>query len=291
MIGAVPVDGDLIAAFIHSAAGRGLSAGTLQKYERALQRFVQWRRHPGSDLPMATAAEIGQYRSYLKVDCGLSAATVNLNLAAVKAFYNWYGRENSLPEAMNPGKQIGMVRGAQNLPESLLPEELAAMEAAVQNPLQSTILAVLESTGVRASELLGLKVTDISFERAEIKVTGKGRKQRLIPLTVYCGNCLRNWLQYREKLHPDSNAVFVDLRGGAALNYNQLYYLIRKLSAKGTHPHALRHTVATKLIAGGATIKEVQELLGHSDIKTTARYLHPGKDYRKKHEEILGRGE
>jgi integrase/recombinase XerC len=226
---------------------------------------------------------------------GTSRATAARKLAAVRTFGKWLRREGLID--LDPASLSATPSREQKIPVHLSVEEMARL---LETPDRSTPLgrrdqAMLElfyASGVRLSELTGLDLDDLNLASRMIRVLGKGRKQRLVPITQTAADAIRAYLGDREAMvraaqqagaagrlrQRDAHPLFVNYRGGR-LSPRSVHRLVQRYvslcSARfGISPHALRHSFATHLLQGGADIRGIQELLGHAQLSTTQRYTH-----------------
>lgn len=217
-------------------------------------------------------------------------------LAAVRAFFRWLEREGVVRE--NPATLLSSPKLRRKLPGFL--SESAAGEV-VEAPVRAApagreaerlrdaaLLELLYGCGLRVSELVGLDLHDISIEAEEVRVLGKGKKERIVPLGSAARSALEAYLEQRARLtHPktgeqDPKALLLGRRGGR-LGVRWVQQLVRRYGALGAgradlHPHALRHSCATHMLEGGADLRAIQEMLGHSSLSTTQRYTHVSLD-------------
>lgn len=226
---------------------------------------------------------------------GLDARSVARKLSCIKSFFKFLKKTDVISE--NPAVIIKTPKIKKHLPGFL---SYAQVEKAMQisNPRDRAIMEVLYSCGLRASELVNMKIADIDFNRDEIKVKGKGNKQRIIPFGKPAKGAILNYLRVRH--NPDKHKttgldvpeLFLNYRGGS-LSTRSLQRIVRKYltqlaRAAGTNPHILRHSFATHLLENGANLRAVQELLGHTSLSTVQIYTHMTTKrlkeiYRKKH--------
>jgi integrase/recombinase XerD len=270
-------------------AERGMAANTVLAYGRDLNHFTQWVA--GGTLPdylHPTVRELSHYLAYLR-EQQLAPPSVARNLVALKMFYRFLRIEERTTEST-----VDLLSSPtlwERIPQVLSPESIDKLLAA---PLaverfylrDRALLETLYATGCRASEVVGLKVEDLHLDSGFCKCHGKGSKQRVVPLGRLAVEAMRGYLQdLRTKLvhtAPDAPWVFVS-RGGRALTREMLWILVKKyvrrsgLNSK-VSPHTLRHSFATHLLAGGADLRTVQELLGHANIRTTQHYTHVDRD-------------
>jgi integrase/recombinase XerD len=281
---------DDIAAFRHYLqAERGMAANTVLAYGRDLDRFAAWVAGGGlEDYLQPTVRALSYYLSHLR-EAGLAPASTARHLVALKMFYRFLRmEERASPSAV---ELLSSPTLWERIPQVLSPESveklLSAPQASDRFYLRDrALLETLYATGSRASEVVGLKLADLFLDSGFCKCMGKGSKQRVVPLGKPALAALRSYLSdARPKLVravPDAPWVFVS-RGGRALTREMLWVLVKKyvrragLNAK-VSPHTLRHSFATHLLAGGADLRTVQELLGHANIRTTQHYTHVDRD-------------
>lgn len=270
-------------AFAAELVRRGRSPQTVKGYLKDLKDFIRFLEaeglpfDPGAVLPEDLAA----YRRALSGR--VRPATANRRLAALKAFFDWAAGAGLVRE--NPaGRLAGFKDAARDrAPRALSTPELRRLLREARraaNPLHRAVVVVLLNTGLRASELCGLKLSDLelSERRGRLHVRGKGEKARTVPLNAEVREALREWLAVRPAA-PDDR-LFIGRRG--PLTPDGVWYIVRKLARRAgledVHPHALRHTFATRLLReAGADLPTVAELLGHESIDTTARYTRPSE--------------
>ncbi len=280
---------DITAFRNYMQAERGLAANTVLAYGRDLNRFALWVAGGGlADYLRPTIRELGHYLSHLR-DERLDPASVARHLVALKMFYRFLRLEERAEQAAV--ELLSSPALWERIPQVLSPESveklLAAPQAVERFYLRDrAILETLYATGSRASEVVGLKLADLYLDSGFCKCLGKGSKQRVVPLGRPAVNALKAYLdEQRPKLvraNPEAPWVFVS-RGGRGLTREMLWILVKKyvrragLNAK-VSPHTLRHSFATHLLAGGADLRTVQELLGHANIRTTQHYTHVDRE-------------
>ncbi len=220
---------------------------------------------------------------------GLDARSVARRLSTIKSFFRFLKRNAVIPD--NPALVIKTPKTKKHLPGFLTYEQV---EQALQvtNPRDRAIMEVLYSCGLRAAELVGLDVKDLDFNKDEIKVRGKGNKQRILPIGRSARLAVLDYLKVRtpasQKKIPvlPVPALFLNYRGGRlstrSLQRIVRKYLLKVARAAGTNPHLLRHTFATHLLEHGADLRAVQELLGHASLSTVQIYTHLTRDRLKK---------
>ncbi len=277
---------DDIGAFRHYLqAERGMAANTVLAYGRDLDRFGLWVANGGlTDYLRPTVRDLSHYLGHLRSE-GLAPPSVARHLVALKMFYRFL----RLEERADQGAVELLSSPAlwERIPQVLSPESVEKLLAA-PGPADRfflrdrALLETLYATGSRASEVVSLKLVDLYLDSAFCKCLGKGNKQRVVPLGRPALAALRAYLgEQRGELvraAPEAPWVFVS-RGGKALTREMLWILVKKYVRRAglntkVSPHTLRHSFATHLLAGGADLRTVQELLGHANIRTTQHYTH-----------------
>jgi integrase/recombinase XerD len=276
---------DLTAYRDYLAAERGMAKNTVLAYERDLCKFRDWVA--GGGLPnylKPSVRELTNYLAFLKED-GLAAPSVARNLIATKMFYRFLRLEERVEQ--NTLELLNSPKLWERIPHVLSPESVEKLLDAPRNEdrfylRDRALLETLYATGSRASEVVNLRLMDLHLESAFCKCTGKGSKQRIVPLGAPAVSILKIYLQDLRPLLTQADKenpwVFVS-KGGKRLTREMLWILVKKyvrragLNAK-VSPHTLRHSFATHLLAGGADLRTVQELLGHANIRTTQHYTH-----------------
>jgi integrase/recombinase XerD len=281
---------DDIQAFRHYIQSeRGLAENTLLAYGRDLDRFGQWFAGGGmADYLQPSIRDFSHYLEHLR-ELGLAPPSVARHLVALKVFYRFLRLEERTTAVA-----VDLLSSPSlwdRIPHVLSPENVTKL---LESPLPAdryflrdrAILETLYATGSRASEVVGLKMEDLYLDSGFCKCFGKGSKQRIVPLGRPAVNALRTYLERQRVLlvqkAPEAPWVFVS-RGGKALTREMLWILVKKyVKRAGLHrkvsPHTLRHSFATHLLAGGADLRTVQELLGHSSIQTTQMYTHVDRE-------------
>jgi integrase/recombinase XerD len=281
---------DDVQAFRHYIrAERGLAENTLLAYTRDLERFSRWADTGGLvDYLFPTLRELAGYLGFLREEEGLAPPSVARHLVALKVFYRFLRLEERT--AQGTVDLLASPSLWERIPQVLSPENVNKL---LEAPLaldryflrDRALLETLYATGSRASEVVGLKLADLHLEPGFCKCFGKGSKQRIVPLGRVAINALRAYLeQQRPHLVQSSDTpwVFVS-RGGRKLTREMLWVVVKKYVKRAglpgkVSPHTLRHSFATHLLAGGADLRTVQELLGHASIQTTQHYTHVDRD-------------
>lgn len=266
----------------------GLSRNTLESYRRDLAQFGKWltgRHH--KPLSQAAHSDLLEFLAY-KVSLRAKAATTSRELSSLKRFYRFLLREGKIKA--DPSLNIDSPKQPRNLPKNLSEEDVELLLAApnAAEPLglrDKAMLEVLYASGLRVSELVGMKVAQLSLDMGVVRVLGKGGKERLVPL----GEEALFWVRRCEmESRPlllkgkASDCLFVTARG-TAMTRQAFWYLIKRYARaagldKLLSPHTLRHAFATHLLNHGADLRVVQLLLGHADISTTQIYTHVARE-------------
>ncbi len=264
---------------------RGRRPNTIAAYRRDLVDYEAFLARFGHGVRDASAEEVGQYLDGLR-SAGCRPATVARHAAAVRGLHRFAVAEGYAPA--DPTRLVGRPRVPSGLPKALSEEEVARLLAAPSgdSPLVArdrALLEVLYATGARISEAVGLDRADLDLEGSWARVLGKGNRERLVPLGRYGTEALEAWLASpgREVVlararRAEPRAVFVNARGGRLSRqgaWGILEHWGRRVGlAERLSPHVLRHSCATHLLAHGADLRVVQELLGHQSIMTTQIY-------------------
>jgi site-specific recombinase XerD len=276
-------------AFALSLSGR--SEATRRAYRSDLAAFVEWAGRAGVKSPRAVdRVLLRRYLAYLATR-RFARASIARKAAALRTYFSWCGRRG-LVEA-DPARGLSSPRAAGRLPRVLShaeldrlldpPPALAARDA-LAAAVEARDLAVLEllyAAGLRVAELCGLDRVGLDLSGRIVTVTGKGNKERQVPIHDRAAEALGRWLEVGwrvlAKEGSPRQAVFLN-RAGHRLGPRDVRRILDRRSPVPTHPHALRHSFATHLLDGGADLRVVQELLGHSSLKTTQVYTHVSKD-------------
>ena len=267
----------------HLNEERGLSPHTCRGYLADLVEYEAYLAGLGVPVLEATHALIRGHLSVLTVDC--AARTRARKLASIKALYRYLVRTRTL--LASPAKLVKSPKLPQTLPKVLPVDEVFAL---LNAPSMQTVLglrdrAILEMLyggGFRISELCGLSLGDVDRRSRLVRVFGKGAKERMCPVHDQAIEVLEAYLQRRGELlaHPRADAgeeaVFLNYRGGRltprSIARHLDKYVLQCALARKVSPHALRHSFATHLLAGGADVRSIQELLGHASLSTTQKY-------------------
>jgi len=269
---------------------------TTSAYRSDLVDFTRWA--VDSDITEPSAVTRRVLRQYLAAlsDRPVAPRTLARRASALRRYFGWQTRTGRLQS--DPTLGLRAPRGTGRLPKILHEEQLHQLLDApparagltddqLADPLQRAIhlrdqavLEVLYGSGLRVSELCGLRQRDLDLLGRKVTVWGKGSKQRMLPLSEPSVGALVAWLEDGRPLMADpslDDVVFFNRRG-SQLSPRDVRRLLDRRSLEPTHPHALRHTFATHLLDGGADLRSVQELLGHEDLATTQIYTHVSKE-------------
>ena len=272
----------------HLAVERGVSANTLSNYRRDVERYLNWLEDAGkTDLGEVVSTDLEDYVADLRRGRegmkGLAAASASRALVVARGLHKFAVSEGVVAADVAAG--VSPPKLGEKLPDTLTIDEVGMLLDAcpTETPTQlrdKALLEVLYATGARVSEVLALVVDDIAETRDFIKVTGKGDKQRIVPVGGAAQRALEAYLvRGRPALSKGkSHAVFLNKRGGA-LSRQSSWAIIKDAASragieKEISPHTMRHSFATHLLEGGADVRTVQELLGHASVTTTQIYTH-----------------
>lgn len=261
----------------------GLSDNTCAAYRTDLRQFAAWLAQRQLDMQQVQSEHLLEYLAW-RLQLGYKASSSARFLSAVRRFYQQALERGEILH--DPSALVDMPKTARSLPDTLSEADVEALLAApdVQQPLglrDRCMLEVLYATGLRVSELVGLRLDEISLRQGVVRVMGKGSKERLVPL----GEQALDWLeQYLVQGRPlllggkPSDVVFPSQRGQQMTRQTFWYRIRQHAQIAGIHkplsPHTLRHAFATHLLNHGADLRVVQMLLGHSDLSTTQIYTH-----------------
>ena len=270
---------------------KGLSNNTVKAYEADILSFFQWLDNEDLKYKNLQEDHINQYISFL-FKRKMRSSSVNRKISSIKSFYIFLVKRNFVKNS--PLNDLVTPKQEKYLPESMSEAEVDKLlnSPDVTNKIENRDKAMIEmlyATGMRISELVNLKITDVDMKRCVVKVFGKGSKERLVPFGETALDSLRSYLNEREQ--SSSKEIFLSNRGKkmtrVAFWQRVKVYLIRENLKNSISPHTLRHAFATHLLNRGADLRSVQLLLGHSDLSTTQIYTHIAKqrlsDVLKKH--------
>ena len=268
----------------------GLSGNTLAAYRRDLSLLARWLQARGQALDTVPAHELLAYFSARHAST--KATSANRRLTVFKRYFRWALREHRI--AVDPTLQMQPARQALRVPKTLTEAEVEALLAApdVDTPLglrDRTMLELMYASGLRVTELVTLRLLNISLQEHVVRVFGKGNKERLVPFGEEAGHWLSRYLGEVRPALAGANptvALFLTASGsnaGSGMSRVMFWNIIKKYArqagiATAPSPHTLRHAFATHLLNHGADLRAVQMLLGHADITTTTIYTHVARE-------------
>ena len=271
---------------LHLASERGLAENSLHAYRRDLEDTEDFLTAAGKSLPSASATDL---RLYLQDQTrqGQSTRTVARRLAALRLFLRFLATEGH--DTLSILQELERPKPESSLPKILSRSQVNELISAPdpQSPLYLRDVAILEllyASGLRASELCDVKIRDANLQVGCVRVLGKGMKERVVPLGQPAADAIERYLnECRPNLQRGSSDLLFLSRTGKPMERIGLWMLVEKCGRrsgllKSISPHTLRHCFATHLLSGGADLRVVQELLGHSDISTTQIYTHVDQD-------------
>ena len=264
-----------------------MSLNTVAAYRRDLEKFFRWNKdHARRTVHEVDIATLTRFLDHLQ-NSDLAGSTVARNLAAIRMFFRYLMLESVVAES-----KVDLISSPklwQRLPKVLSPDMVNQLLNAPTGAIDRyarrdrALLAVMYATGCRVSEVTGLKLSDVNMDEGYARCTGKGNKQRIVALTPVALDAVTTYLNTERpdmvaNTAADSEWLFVT-RSGRQLNRETVWELIRRYAARTgcgpeISPHTLRHSFATHLLANGADIRALQEMLGHASIRTTQIYTH-----------------
>lgn len=255
---------------------KGLAQNTLDAYRRDLSEFAKNVDNINSVNRMTINGFVRTLR-----EKKLAPTSVIRKIASIRGFFKWAYSSGIIKQ--NPASTLEQPKVPQRLPKVITIREVEELLNENLTPLEHVIMELLYSCGLRVSELVNLKLTDIDLASKYVRCFGKGSKERIIPMGEIAKQVIKEYLPERDlllkKYNLSTKRLFV-LPNGRLINRQDVYNLIHergKLIHKNISPHTLRHSFATHLLENGADLRVVQELLGHSDVSTTQLYTHISK--------------
>jgi len=267
----------------HCAVERGLSKNTIAAYRRDLDKFLLFLEGQNLTISQATTMQISEFNGFLR-QSQLSESSIARHIVAVRSLYAFLSKDQGIE---NVAKDVNPPKIPKRLPKALSIGDIELMIAAYGEDLPGirnrALIETLYATGARVTEIIQLNIGDISRTEGDtvtVKVRGKGGKERLVPMGKFAQHALD---QYLTRARPSmarssqSDALFINEKQGSRLTRQSAWQIVMKAAEKAgierdISPHALRHSFATHLLDGGADIRVVQELLGHSSVTTTQIY-------------------
>ena len=270
---------------------KNLSSHSIEAYINDVEKLSQYLKNIQQDISLITAQR-KHIQEFIKTlfQIGLEPSSISRIISGIKSFYNFLNYAEIIQH--HPADTIESPKNIRKLPTVLSIYEIEQMiqkidRSTPEGERNYAIIETLYGCGLRVSELVSLKISDINFLDEYIKVTGKGNKERLVPLGQLAKKALLNYYEnYRKHYSTDKkyeDVLFLN-KFHRPLSRIMVFYIIKDLAQKAgiqknISPHTLRHSFATHLIEGGSNIRAVQELLGHSSITTTEIYTHIDREY------------
>jgi len=263
-----------------------LSENTRSAYKRDLSALVSFLKK--CEISSCQDVGIHEVRTYIasRHRQGISGRSLQRSLSSIRRFFNFLIDEGLLTS--NPADVIKAPKSPRKLPKVLnIDEANSLLEIQSDNPLADdpltkrdlAMMELMYSSGLRVSELAGLDMDDLDLKTAQVHVTGKGNKQRIVPVGKKAVSAIRSWLSHRQEiLKNEDQAIFLS-RNGKRISVRSIQQRFRRWGVQqkldtAIHPHMLRHSFATHLLESSSDLRAVQELLGHADISTTQVYTH-----------------
>ena len=263
---------------------QGLSANTRDAYEHDVERFTEWCESEGRDVLTADLALLHQYTKALYAT-DAAASSIARMLCGVRSFFRFLQLDGMIEQ--DPSELLESPRLPRHLPTVLTVEEIDRIKAAInlekpEGQRDHCIIEVLYSCGLRVSEVCSLRLSDLFLTEGFIRVIGKGSKQRIVPISPAAIKEIGWWLDIRrtvDVIPEDEDILFVSLTRRKHLTRMAVFRNIRLYAeraeiSKEVSPHTFRHSFATHLLEGGASLRAIQMMLGHEKISTTEIYTH-----------------
>lgn len=278
----------------HLQLERGLALNTLEAYGRDARRCLDYFAEESLPADKVTQEDLERFMGELH-DLGISARSQARIGTGIKTFFRFLLSENFI--SSDPASLLILPVTGTHLPDVLTVDEIDAMTSCIdmdkpEGNRNRAIIEMLYGSGLRVSELTGLRISRLNREEQYVTVTGKGSKQRLVPVSPEAIRRINLWLNDRAALNirRDAADILFLNRRGAPLTRVMVFYIVRDLArnagiTKNVSPHTLRHSFATHLLEGGANLRAIQEMLGHESIATTEIYVH--LDRSRLHRELL----
>ncbi len=270
---------------------KSLSPNSIEAYIDDVNKLAQYAElHQLGNFPLGiTYNDLKQFIRWIN-DLGLAASTQTRIISGLKGFYKYLLLENLIHK--DPTELLEAPKLGRKLPDTLSVEDIDRLLAAIdlsfpEGVRNKAIIETMYSSGLRVSEAVSLKISNIFFDIGFVKVTGKGSKERLIPLGSSAIKAIKIYqenVRQKIKIKKDYEDILFLNRRGAALTRTMVFIIIKELAqkiglSKNISPHTLRHSFATHLVEGGADLRAVQEMLGHESITTTEIYTHLDREF------------
>lgn len=272
---------------------RGFTDNSVDAYKRDIKKLAEFicMYYPHTESTQVTLRELQHFLEFL-TELQLSYSSQARIVSGVRTFFKYLEEAENLPQS--PAENLQAPVTQYFLPDTLSVEEIEAVIHAVdlsrpEGLRNRAILEVLYGCGVRVSELTALRISDLMYDLGFLRVRGKGRKERIIPIGKHALAALKNYMEHvrsRQTIVPGyENVIFLN-RKGKALSRVMIFYIVRKAVAaaginKTVSPHTFRHSFATHLVERGADLIAVRDMLGHESIVTTGIYTHLSREHLK----------
>ncbi len=278
----------LVSSFLlYLAAERGLSVNYRLSVQRTLERFADWCAEKGLQPEQIDEPLLAGYHRWLRSECTLAASSCRVAMVHLRQFFRYLAREKEIPT--NPAALLECGRAGHPLPETLHAEAINQLLQSIDpaelpyGARDRAILEMLYGSGLRVSELVNLRADQVDWEENFLRITGKGRKTRYVPLGGVAAKALRSYLEHaRPRLLRNGrragNTLFLSNRG-EQLTRDRIRQIIKERAraaglAENVYPHIMRHSFATHLLENGADLRVIQDMLGHASLSTTQVYTH-----------------
>ena len=257
---------------------KGLAINTLEAYRRDIQKFRGYLKESSKEITNFTRSDLLSFMNHLR-NSGNQATTLARNIAALRGLCKFMLMEGITGE--DPIENLLTPKGWKRIPRIIGTDEVSTLlkkpEGKKLSLRDRAMLEIIYSSGLRASEAINIKLGDINFEAGFITITGKGSKERVVPVNEKALATVKKYIEEsRPELLRKRNSRFLFLaKGGKPMTRQRLWQLIKQYSAQlstNISPHALRHCFASHLLDGGADLRALQKMLGHTDISTTQIY-------------------
>ncbi len=270
---------------------RSLSENSIEAYLHDVEKLIQYLAIENINLApdQIKLAHLRKFIEYLN-QLGLEANSQARIISGIKAFYKYLLMEDEIKQS--PAELLEGPKLSRKLPDVLEVTEIDAMVAQIdltkpEGVRNKAIVETMFSCGLRVSETTNLKISNISFDEMYVKVTGKGNKERLVPISGSALTIIKLYqdaVRNAQKVKPGYNDILFLNRNGGQLSRVMIFYILKDLAhaagiTKNISPHTLRHSFATSLVEAGADLRAVQQMLGHESITTTEIYTHLDREY------------
>lgn len=278
----------LVARFLlFLAAERGLSVNYRLSVQRTLERFADWCAERAYRLEFIKEAHLAEYHRWLRGECSLAMSSCRVAMVHLRQFFRFLKREKVLP--VNPAALLECGRAGRPLPETLGAQAVNQLLQSIDpadvpfGARDRAILEMLYSSGLRVSELVNLSAEQVDWDEAFLRITGKGKKTRYVPMGKVAARALRCYLEHsRPRLLRNGrragDVLFLSNRG-SKLTRDRIRQIIKERARaagidENVYPHIMRHSFATHLLENGADLRVIQDMLGHASLSTTQIYTH-----------------